>query len=78
MSTPHRRRRGPLTTSLALSAAAVLVATPAAAAQSTAQPDGAIAVSSLGATNEIPGSVAGSLGSLAEPAYPEYVALGDS
>lgn len=78
MSTPHRRRRGPLTTSLALAAAAVLVATPAAAAQSTAQADGAIAVSSLGATNEIPGSVAGSLGSLAEPAYPEYVALGDS
>ena len=78
MSTPHRRRRGPLTTSLALAAAAALVATPAAAAQSTAQPDGAIAVSSLGATNEIPGSVAGSLGSLAEPAYPEYVALGDS
>ncbi|MCT2275720.1 SGNH/GDSL hydrolase family protein [Dietzia cinnamea] len=78
MPTPHRRRRGPLTTSLALAAAAVLAATPAAAAQSTAQPDGAIAVSSLGATNEIPGSVAGSLGSLAEPAYPEYVALGDS
>ncbi|MBB1022267.1 SGNH/GDSL hydrolase family protein [Dietzia sp. E1] len=78
MSTPHRRRRGPLTTSLALAAAAALVATPAAAAQSTAQADGAIAVSSLGATNEIPGSVAGSLGSLAEPAYPEYVALGDS
>ena len=78
MSTPHRRRRGPLTTSLALAAAAALVATPAAAAQSTAQPDGAIAVSSLGATNEIPGSVAGSLGSLAEPAYAEYVALGDS
>ncbi|EFV92372.1 GDSL family lipase [Dietzia cinnamea P4] len=78
MSTPHRRRRGPLTTSLALAAAAALVATPAAAAQSTAQPDGAIAVSSLGATNVVPGSVAGSLGSLAEPAYSEYVALGDS
>ncbi|AWH93204.1 SGNH/GDSL hydrolase family protein [Dietzia lutea] len=78
MSTPHRRRRGPLTTSLAFAAAAALVATPAAAAQSTAQPDGAIAVSSLGTTNEIPGSIAGSLGSLAEPAYPEYVALGDS
>ncbi|WP_314038237.1 SGNH/GDSL hydrolase family protein [Dietzia sp. CH92] len=78
MSTPHRRRRGPLTTSLALAAAVTLAAAPVASAQSTAQPDGAIAVSSLGATNEIPGSVAGSLGSLAEPAYAEYVALGDS
>ena len=78
MSTPHRRRRGPLTTSLALAAAVTLAAAPVASAQSTAQPDGAIAVSSLGATNEIPGSVAGSLGSLAQPAYAEYVALGDS
>lgn len=78
MSTPHRRRRGPLTTSLALAAAVTLAAAPVASAQSTAQPDGAIAVSSLGATNKIPGSVAGSLGSLAQPAYAHYVALGDS
>ena len=53
--------------------------------QSIAQPGGEISVSSLGATNEVPGSVAGSLsGSLAAlgsldptPSAP-YVALGDS
>lgn len=81
MLTSHRRRFGvsrPLTTSLALAAAVTLAAAPVTAAQSATQPDGAIAVSSLGATNEIPGSVAGSLGSLAAPAYAEYVALGDS
>ncbi|KAA0918690.1 SGNH/GDSL hydrolase family protein [Dietzia sp. ANT_WB102] len=80
MLTPRRRVRGPraFTTSLALAAAVVLAVSPAAAAQSTAQADGAIAVSSLSSTTEIPGSVAGSLGSLAGPAYAEYVALGDS
>lgn len=59
--------------------------------QSTAAEDGTLAVSSLGSTNEVPGSVAGSvvgplgsLGSLdpadpADPAeYSNYVALGDS
>ena len=80
MPTPRRRVRGSrfLTTSLALAAAVALATAPVAAAQSTALADGAIAVSSLNSTTEIPGSVAGSLGSLAGPAYVEYVALGDS
>lgn len=67
-----------LLTTLALAATASLAAAPVASAQSTAESDGTIAVSSLGATNNIPGSVAGSLGSVAQPAYAGYVALGDS
>lgn len=77
----HRRHLSgsrSLTTSLALAAAVTLAAAPVAAAQSTTQADGAIAVSSLGSTTDAPGSVTGSLGSLASPAYAEYVALGDS
>ncbi len=75
-----RRVRGSrsLTSSLALAAVVTLSLAPVAAAQSTAQADGAISVGSLGSTYEVPGRVAGSLGSLAGPAYPEYVALGDS
>ena len=80
LTTPRRRFAGSrtLTTSLALAASVVLTAAPVAGAQSTTQADGTIAVSSLGATNDIPGSVAGSLGSIAGPAYADYVALGDS
>lgn len=81
MLTSHRRRFAgsrTLTTSLALTAAVALAGSPLASAQSTAQTDGAIAVSSLGSTETAPGSVSGSLGSLATPAYADYVALGDS
>lgn len=77
-----RRRRfvgsRTLTTSLALAASVALAAAPVASAQSTTEADGTIAVSSLGSTSSVPGSAAGSLGSLASPAYAEYVALGDS
>ena len=78
---PRRRVAGSraLTTSLALAASAVLAAAPGAAAQSTVEAGGAITVSSLGATNQIPAGSSGSLGSLAGPTYyDEYVALGDS
>lgn len=54
---------------------------PLASADSTAQADGTIAVGSLGSSTVAPGSTTGSLGpfgSLASPAYAEYVALGDS
>lgn len=81
MLTSHRRRFAgsrTLTTSLALAASVALAGSPLASAQSTAQTDGAIAVSSLGSTETAPGSVSGSLGSLATPAYADYVALGDS
>ncbi|WP_163376269.1 SGNH/GDSL hydrolase family protein [Dietzia sp. Alg238-R159] len=80
LTTPRRRFAGSrtLTTSLALAASVVLTAAPVAGAQSTTQADGTIAVSSLGSTETAPGSVSGSLGSLATPAYAEYVALGDS
>lgn len=81
MLTSRRRRfvgSRTLTTSLALAASVALAAAPSAAAESTAEADGTIAVSSLGSTNSMTGSAAGSLGSLASPAYAEYVALGDS
>ncbi|MFI8591556.1 MULTISPECIES: SGNH/GDSL hydrolase family protein [Dietzia] len=80
LTSPRHRFAGSrtLTTSLALAASVTLAAAPVAAAQSTTQADGAIAVSSLGSTTDAPGSVSGSLGSLASPAYAEYVALGDS
>lgn len=64
-----------------MGAAATLAAAPLAAAQSTTEADGTIAVSSLGSTTGAPGSTTDSLGpfgSLASPAYAEYVALGDS
>lgn len=76
---PHRGSR--LVTVLAMGAAATLAAAPLAAAQSTTEADGTIAVSSLGSTTGAPGSTTDSLGpfgSLASPAYAEYVALGDS
>ena len=66
---------------LALGAALALAVTPVAAAQSTAEADGTIAVGSLGSTIAAAGSTSGSLGplgSLAAPAYADYVALGDS
>lgn len=75
--TPGRRSSRLLTT-LALAATASLAAAPLASAQSTFEADGTIAVSSLGSTADVPGSAAGSLGSLAQPAYADYVALGDS
>lgn len=84
MLTSHRRRCAgsrALTTSLALAASVALATAPVASAQSTAQADGTIAVGSLGSTTDAPGSTTGSLGpfgSLASPAYAEYVALGDS
>ncbi|MBB0995025.1 SGNH/GDSL hydrolase family protein [Dietzia sp. SLG510A3-3B2-2] len=80
LTTPRRRFAGSrtLTTSLALAASVALASAPLAGAQSTVEANGTIAVSSLGATNDIPGSVAGSLGSIAGPAYADYVALGDS
>ncbi|MEB8327217.1 SGNH/GDSL hydrolase family protein [Dietzia kunjamensis] len=77
---PRRRSAGSrtLTTSLALAASVALAGSPLASAQSTTQADGVIAVSSLGSTTNAPGSMTGSLGSLAQPAYADYVALGDS
>ncbi|MFN3601099.1 MAG: SGNH/GDSL hydrolase family protein [Dietzia sp.] len=75
MFTPLRRRAAgsrTLTTSLALAVA------PVAAAQSTTEADGTIAVGSLGSTAGTPLPASGSLGSLAQPAYADYVALGDS
>nr|WP_313312167.1 SGNH/GDSL hydrolase family protein [Dietzia maris] len=80
LTTPRRRFAGSrtLTTSLALAASVALAGSPLASAQSTTQADGAIAVSSLGSSIDAPGSVTGPLGSLASPAYAEYVALGDS
>ena len=79
-TSPRRRFAGSrtLTASLALAATVALAGSPLANAQSTTQADGAIAVSSLGSTTDAPGSMTGSLGSLATPAYAEYVALGDS
>lgn len=79
LTSPRRRFGGSrsLNTSLALAAAVTLAATPVAAAQSTTEANGTVTVSSLGATNNA-GSLSGSLGSLAQPAYAEYVALGDS
>lgn len=76
---PRRRFGGSrtLTTSLALAASVALATAPLASAQSTAEADGTIAVSSLGSTTDA-GSVSGSLGSVARPAYADYVALGDS
>ncbi|MDV7999644.1 SGNH/GDSL hydrolase family protein [Rhodococcus sp. IEGM 1408] len=77
MFTSSRRRSAgarTLTTSLALAASVALAAAPLASAQSTVSPDGTLAVGSLG--TPIPAS--GSLGSLAQPAYADYVALGDS
>lgn len=93
LSSPHRRFSGPralttplaLTASLALAASVALAAAPVASGQSTAQPNGEITVSSLGSTNDVPGSVAGSvggsleaLGSVGPVVYDSYVALGDS
>ena len=76
-----RRTASRLTGALAVGAALTLAVAPISAAQSTAEVDGTIAVSSLGSTTDAPGSSTGSLGpfgSLAAPAYGEYVALGDS
>ncbi|MGW8592823.1 SGNH/GDSL hydrolase family protein [Dietzia sp. NPDC055877] len=76
-----RRTASRLTGALAVGAALTLAVAPISAAQSTAEADGTIAVSSLGSTTDAPGSSTGSLGpfgSLAAPAYGEYVALGDS
>ena len=67
-------RTGPVSTIAALVASVCLAAAPVAAAQSTVEADGTIAVSSLGSSSVAPGS----LGSLASPAYADYVALGDS
>lgn len=81
MLTSRRRRFGgsrTLTTSLALAASVVLTSAPLAGAQSTIEANGTIAVSSLGSSETAPGSLTGSLGSLASPAYADYVALGDS
>ncbi|WP_216692918.1 SGNH/GDSL hydrolase family protein [Dietzia psychralcaliphila] len=81
MLTPLRRRAvgsRTLTTSLALAASLALAVAPVAAAQSTTQTDGTIAVGSLGSTAGTPLPASGSLGSLAQPAYADYVALGDS
>lgn len=86
MLTPRRRSPGPsltsrLLTALALGAATTLAWAPMAAAGSAAEADGTITVSSLGSSTGAPGSSTGSLGpfgSLAAPAYAEYVALGDS
>lgn len=80
MFTSSRRRSAgarTLTTSLALAASVALAAAPLASAQSTTEADGAVAVSSLGSSIDA-GSASGSLGSLAQPAYADYVALGDS
>ncbi|WP_291082676.1 SGNH/GDSL hydrolase family protein [Dietzia sp. UBA5065] len=79
MPTPRRRRTGSrFVPTLALAASACLAAVPLASAQSTAQADGTITVGSLGSTADLPASASGSLGSLAQPAYADYVALGDS
>lgn len=81
MFTPLPRRSAgarTLTTTLALAASLALAAAPVAAAQSTTQTDGTIAVGSLGSTAGTPLPASGSLGALAQPAYPAYVALGDS
>lgn len=81
MVTPLPRRSAgarTLTTTLALAASLALAAAPVAAAQSTTQTDGTIAVGSLGSTAGTPLPASGSLGSLAQPAYADYVALGDS
>lgn len=63
-----------------MGAAVALAVTPLASAASVEETDGTIAVGSLGSTADarVQGSSTGSLGSLAAPAYGEYVALGDS
>ncbi|MCD2263515.1 SGNH/GDSL hydrolase family protein [Dietzia aurantiaca] len=81
LSISPRRTASRLTGALAVGAALTLAVAPISAAQSTAEADGTIAVSSLGSSTDAPGSSTGSLGpfgSLAAPAYAEYVALGDS
>ena len=80
LSSPRRRSVGShtLTTSIAVAAAVALAAAPVASAQSAINPEGTIAVGSLGALVDTPLPASGSLGFLAAPLYPDYVALGDS
>lgn len=80
LPSPRRRSVGSrtLTSSIALAASVALAAAPLASAQSAVNPEGAIAVGSLGSMVGTPVPATGSLGSLAQPLYPDYVALGDS
>ncbi|WP_264886192.1 SGNH/GDSL hydrolase family protein [Dietzia sp. NCCP-2495] len=66
---------------VAMGAAIALAVTPLASAASTEETDGTITAGSLGSSGIATGSTSDSLGpfgSLAAPAYGEYVALGDS